>query len=201
MANPNAPNGFVPYKHAFGGVSGRMEEYKLSTAYSTALYLGDAVKTGGAGELNPAAAGDQIVGVFAGVKYIASDGSVVFKRNWVASTAEQSGTVIKAMIWADPGQLFSVQSAGSMTDSDVGQWVDVSTGTAGSALTGISGMQTSADGGSESTFRIVEVFGVRQQVPCRNAAGNPDVYATGTNARVIVKIMKHELLGVATTEV
>jgi hypothetical protein len=41
-------------------------------------------------------------------------------------------------------------------------------------------------------------------VPVRhasNAAGNPDVYATGTNARVIVKIMKHELLGVATTEV
>jgi hypothetical protein len=88
-----------------------------------------------------------------------------------------------------------------MTAADIGQWCDVDTSVGGSALTGISGQMTSATGGSESTFRIMDVIGTRHQMPCRNAAGNPDFFATGTNARVIVKIMKHVALGVATTEV
>lgn len=201
MANPNAPTGFVPCKHASGGASSRTNEYPLSTGYSTALYMGDAVKTDGSGNIVIAGAGDQIRGVFAGVNYFFADGSVVFRRYWPASTTELTGSIIRAEVWDDPNQLFEVQSAGSMTAADIGQWVDLSTATGGSASTGISGMQSSADGGSESTFVIVDVYGTRQKKPCRNAAGNPDFYATGTNARVIVKILKHELGMVATTEI
>lgn len=201
MANPNAPNGFVPVKHVSGGASSRTNEYTLSTGYSTSLFLGDAVKTDGSGNINVAAAGDQIRGVFAGVNYYFADGSVVFRRYWPASTTELSGSIIRCLVWDDPNQLFEVQSVGSMTAADIGQWVDVSTGTAGNTSTGISGMQTSADGGSESTFSVVDVLGTRQKKPCRNAAGNQDIYATGTNARIYVKIMKHELGMVATTEI
>lgn len=201
MANPNAPNGFVPVKHASGGASGRTNEYPLSTGYSTSLFLGDAVKTDGSGNIVIAGAGDQIRGVFAGVNYYFADGSVVFRRYWPASTTELSGSIIRALVWDDPNQLFEVQSAGSITAADIGQWVDLSTATAGNTLTGISGMQTSADGGSEVTFAVVDVLGVRHKKPCRNAAGNQDFYATGTNARIIVKVMKHDLASVATVEV
>jgi hypothetical protein len=201
MANPNAPFGFRLWRHGAGGTGGRTTEYALSTGYSTALYQGDLVKLDGSGAVNIAAAGDQVVGVFGGVNYIFTDGSVQFRRNWTASTTEKSGTIIRAIVFDDPMQLFLAQSTGSMTAADIGQWVDVDTGTAGSSLTGISGQQTSADGGSESTFRVMDVIGLRHNMPCRNSAGNPDFFATGTNALVVVKIMKHTNFGVATTEV
>ena len=133
MANPNAPFSFRPWHHLSGGASARVHEYPLSTGYSTALYLGDLVKTDGSNNIVIAAAGDQVRGVFAGVKYIASDGSFVFKKNWVASTTEQSGSIIKALVWDDPNQAFLAQSVGSMTNADVGQFVNVDTSTAGTA--------------------------------------------------------------------
>lgn len=201
MANPDAPFGFRPWKHGSGGTPGRLTEYTLSTAYNTALYQGDLVKTDGGGNLNIAAAGNQVVGVFWGVNYYAADGSVIFKKNWTASTAEQSGTIIKALVFDDPQQLFLAQSDGTMTAADIGQFCDVDTSQSGSAITGVSAQQTSATGGSETTFKIVDVIGARHQMPCRNGAGNPDFYATGLNALVVVRAVKHEHNGVATTEV
>jgi hypothetical protein len=201
MANPNAPFGFRPWRHNSGGVAGRLNEYPLSTAYATSLFQGDAVLLSASGDVNIATAGAQLAGIFWGVNYIASDGSVQFRRNWTGATAEKTGTIIRALVYDDPNMLFIAQSVGSMTAADIGQWCDISTGTAGSALTGISGQQTSATGGSETQFRIMDVVGARHQMPCRNAAGNPDIFATGTNARVIVKIMQHIGTGIATVEV
>lgn len=202
MANPNASFGFKPWRHASGGVNGRENEYLLSTAYATSLFYGDLVKTDGSGNLVIAAAGDQVRGVFAGVKFIQSDGSVKFSKNWIGGTTEKSGTIIRALCFDDPMQLFLVQAVGSMTAADVGQFVDVDTSVAGNSTTGISGQQISNDGGSETTFAVVDVIDAKRHgLPCRNAAGNPDFYATGTNALVIVKIMKHELGAVATTEI
>lgn len=201
MANPNAPFGFKPWRHVSGGTPGRLNEYTLPTAYNTALFKGDLVKTNGAGALNIAAAGDQVVGVFWGVKYVAADGSVVHKNNWIASTAEKAGTTIVALVYDDPNMLFLAQSAGSMTSADIGQFCDVNTGTAGDAATGWSRQQTSATGGSESTFKIVDVVGPRHNIPCRNDVGNQDLYGTGTNALVVVKIAKHELGAIAVAEI
>jgi hypothetical protein len=198
MANPNAPFGFRPHNHLSGGTPERLSEYTLSTAYATALYQGDLVKTDGSGNVVIGTAGDAAIGVFWGVKYIASDGSVVFRKNWIAATPELTGTTITALVYDDPNQLFLAQSVGSMTAADVGQLCDVSTATGGSAATGVSGQQTSATGGSEDNFKIVKVISVRDEMPCRNAAGNPDFYATGTNALVVVKIANHELGGALT---
>lgn len=197
MANPNAPFGFRSVMHGAGGTPGRGNEYTLSTAYATSLFEGDAVKTDGSGNIVIAAAGDAIIGIFRGVEWIGSDGSVKFDNNWVGATAEQSGSVIRALVYDDPNMLFEVQSAGSMTAADIGQFCDVSTGTAGSALTGKSGQQSSTTGSTESQFVIVDVVQARHNRPCRNAAGNQDVYAAGTNAIVVVKPAKHERGGSA----
>jgi len=201
MANPDAPFGFRPFKHGSGGTDGRTTEYTLSTAYNTSLFYGDLVKTDGSGNINIAGAGDQVVGVFAGVNYIAADGSVTYKKNWVASTAEQSGTIIRALVWDDPQQLFLAQSDGSMTAADIGRFCDVDTSQTGSTLTGYSKQQTSTTASTETTFKIVDVIGARHMLPCRNAAGNQDIYATGTNALVVVRAVKHENASIATTEV
>ncbi len=197
MANQDAPFGFRPSGHASGGSPSRVgaRKYRLSTAYGTALFWGDVVKTDGGGNVVIASAGDAIAGVFMGVDYIASDGSVKYAKNWVASTAEQSGTVINAYVHDDPNAIYEVQSNGSMTRADIGQLVNIDTSTAGSASTGISGQQTSASGGSESQFVVMDVI---EDKPVRNAAGNHVLTATGTNAIIKVKPAKHEMGGAAT---
>ncbi len=202
MANPDAPFGFKPWRHGGGGCVARCNEYTLSTAYGTSLFHGDLVKTDGGGNLNIAAAGDQVVGVFVGVRWVASDGSYRFANMWTASTAEKSGTVIYAEVWDDPQQLFLAQSDGSMTAADIGQFCDVDTSQSGDTATGKSRQQTSATGGSETTFKIVDVIdAAKHNMPCRNAAGNQDVFATGANALVVVRAVKHEHASIATAEV
>lgn len=196
MANPNAPFGFRPFKHGVG-VGGRLNEYQLSSAYGTALYQGDVVKSDGSGYLAKAAATDAILGVFWGVRYTATDGSVVFKRNWVASTATQSGSLIFALVYDDPLQEYLVQSVGTTALTDQADFTNLNTGTAGNATTGISAMMAAATTGSLVQWRISKVITANDKMPCRNAAGNPDFYDVGANGLLVVRAVKHEALGSA----
>lgn len=206
MANPNAPFGFKVYNASGGGAPNRLEEGSLVAAYGTALYTGDALTLAADGTLAVASAGGAIIGIFDGVEYTEPDGSFRQRSYWPASTATKSGTPIRVKYIPAEGHTFYAQSAGSMTLADVGQWVDISTGTAGSAATGRSGMQTSATGGSEASFAIIGVLGAApydgdRSRPCRNAAGGQDMYTTGTNACVVVKVAKQVGGQVAAVEV
>src|SRR4051812_7421763 len=133
MANPDASFGFRPWKTGGGGIGGRLNTYTLASAYGTNLFYGDTVKTTGTGLGGKANIGistsntDQICGIFAGVKYTAADGSFVFKKNWVASTAEKTGTLIEALVWDDPAQLFVAQCDGTTVQTDIGAWCGVVT--------------------------------------------------------------------------
>lgn len=200
MANPDTPFGFRPWKHVSGGTPGRLSEYTISTAYNTSLFKGDLVKRDGSGNVVIGTAGDPAVGIFWGCKYIASDGSVQHKNSWTADTAEQSGTTITALVYDDPNMLFLVQSDGTMTAADIGTYCDVVTSVSGDTATGWSRQQTGTTASSEDNFKIVDVIGTRHKIPCRNAAGNQDFYATGLNALVVVKIINHENGSLAVTE-
>lgn len=194
MANPDAPFGFREYNHGGGGTPGRLEELRIATDYGTAIGFGDIVKTDGDGNVALATAGDAMIGVFKGCRYTAPDGSIIFKKNWVASTATQSGSVIYALVNTDPSIFLEAQSDGSMTRADVGQLCNLVAGTV-NATTGMSTMQTSATGGSESQFVVVDVI---EGKPVRGSDGYQTLLATGTNARVVVKPAKHERGGAAT---
>lgn len=201
MANPDAPFGFRPASHGGGGTPARtnsMRTYRLSTAYNTALFRGDAVKSDGSGNVVISTAGDALAGIFAGVEWIGSDGKPRWANSWTASTAEKSGTAIIAHVWDDPNMIFEAQSDGSMTRADVNQFCNAVYSVAGNATTGISGQQTSATGGSESQFVIVDVYDSTNSKPTVLANGTHGFLATGTNAVVKVKIAKHELAGSAT---
>jgi hypothetical protein len=206
MANPDAPFGFKVWNAGGGGTPNRLEEGSLVAAYATALYSGDALTLAADGTLAVATAGGAVIGIFDGVEYTATDGSLISKSYWAASTATKSGTKIRVKYIPVEGHIFYAQSEGSMTLADVGQWVDIDTSVAGSASTGRSGMQTSATGGSEVSFAIVGVLGAApydgdRSRPCRNAAGNPDMLTTGANAVVLVKVAKHVGGQVAAVEV
>jgi hypothetical protein len=206
MANPDARFGFRPYM-PMGGTPGRIGKYTLASAYGTALFQGDTVKTTGTGLYGRANVAistgntDQIVGVFAGVEYTAPDGSVVRKNNWVASTATKAGTPIWAFVHDDPTQLFIAQCDGTTVVTDIGAWAGVVTTHAGNATTGISGQEISTGQGSETTFKIVSLIDAQDGMPCRNDVGNQDLYQVGLNGLVVVRIVKHDLGAVAATEV
>jgi hypothetical protein len=206
MANPDASFGFRPYM-PMGGYPGRIGKYTLSSAYNTALFQGDLVKSSGTGSFGRANVNistgntDQILGVFHGVEYTAPDGSFVRSKNWTASTATKSGTPIWAYVYDDPNMLFIAQCDGTTVVTDIGAWAGVVTTNAGNATTGISGQEISTGQGSETTFKIVRLIDAQDMMPCRNSDGNQDFFAVGANGLVVVRAIKHELAPVATVEV
>lgn len=190
MANPDAPFGFMPYKHGNGGTGGRTNEYTLATAYGTNIFQGDLVKKAADGSIQLAGEGEEFVGVFWGVTWIATDGSVKYSNHWTASTAEKSGTEIRATVFDDPGQLFLVQATGTINEADKGQLADMDNAQAGDATTGKSG-QAIVTGGSEGGFVIVDVLHDRHQFPIRLANGNQGIAQEGANAYCVVRPVEH----------
>ena len=82
MSNLNAANGFTPLRHLTGGVI-RANEYPILSAYAANIASGDLVTLGANGTVIRGTAGGVALGVFYGVEYIATDGSVKFlNHNW-----------------------------------------------------------------------------------------------------------------------
>ena len=79
MANVDAPNGAKPVRHLTGGQI-RAREWKIASGSSTSIFTGDFVKLLSTGYIDVAAAGNRLLGVFAGVKYTASDGTPTFSK-------------------------------------------------------------------------------------------------------------------------
>ena len=191
MANDTSKFGFKPWK-SIGGTAGRTNEYTLATAYGTAIFQGDLVTMLADGSIGVAAEGGEFCGVFAGVRWIGTDGSVNYSNNWVASTAEKSGTEIVALVYDDPHQLFLVRATATISEADKGQLADMDDATAGNATSGISG-QAIVTGGAEGGFQIVDVLHNRHKYPVRLANGNQGFAQEGLNSYVVVRPLEHQL--------
>lgn len=178
MANTDAPRGAWPVKHMSGGTI-RANEYPIASGYSTNIFKGDFVKLVAGGGIEAAAAGDRLLGVFQGVQYTASDGEVIFKKYWPASTVTSDAV---AYVYDDKNIVYGIQQAtgGSVAAADVGQIGDHVAGT-GSTLTGMSGHELSA------TLTASVAAGLRVLGKLENP-GN--VY--GEHCDVLVQIYEHE---------
>jgi len=165
MANTLAPYGFLPV----GTISGATPNFRLSrrliaSTYATAIYTGDVVQpvissaTGYIVQWASGAATTQVAGVFQGCKYLSlSQGRTVWSPYWPGSDA--NGDVI-AYVIDSPDALFQVQSgtASAVTQANVNQNATITTATAGSTLTGRSGMALSTIGTTNTyAFTIVDV--------------------------------------------
>ncbi|MBA3776401.1 MAG: hypothetical protein H0X11_08160 [Betaproteobacteria bacterium] len=193
MANPDAPFGFRVVRSRSGGPSNQTNEYRIASAYGTALATGDAVTLDTSGQVNIAAAGGAIVGIFQGCRYTTASGSVIHGPAWPASTVSADAV---ALVADDPGLVLEVQSDGSMTSADIGQLVNIDTSQSANTTNGTSRMQTSASGGAENQFRVYGVYGNGSlSKPVRDSAGNQALLATGTNAVIHVTIANHVMSG------
>ena len=179
MANLDAPSGARPFRHLSGGMI-RASEYKIASGTSSNIFTGDFVKLLSTGYIDVASAGNRILGVFAGVKYTASDGEVVYKKYFPTGTTTLASADVTAYVYDDPNITYRIQSAGSADFTDIGNLADHVAGS-GSTTTGQSGHEVSGTTGTGTAgLRILRLI------------DDPDNSA-GTNGELEVVIYEHEL--------
>ena len=179
MANLDAPSGARPFRHLSGGMI-RASEYKIASGTSSNIFTGDFVKLLATGYIYVASAGNRILGVFAGVKYTASDGEVVYKKYFPTGTTTLASADVTAYVYDDPNITNRIQSAGSADFADIGNLADHVAGS-GSTTTGQSGHEVSGTTGTGTAgLRILRLI------------DDPDNSA-GTNGELEVAIYEHEL--------
>ena len=159
MANVDAPNGAKPVRHLTGGVI-RAREWKIigDGNASSNIFTGDFVKLQSSGYITVAAAGDRLLGVFAGCKYTASDGTPKFAKYWPASTTTLGSADVTAYVYDDPNIVFAIQGDGTDAFTQVGNLANV-LATAGSTTTGQSKMELDTDniGTGTANLRILGI--------------------------------------------
>jgi len=159
MANVDAPNGAKPVRHLTGGVI-RAREWKIigDGNASSNIFTGDFVKLQSSGYITVAAAGDRLLGVFAGCKYTASDGTPKFAKYWPASTATLGSADVTAYVYDDPNIVFAIQGDGTDAFTQVGNLANIAV-TAGSTTTGQSKMELDTDniGTGTANLRILGI--------------------------------------------
>ena len=134
MANTDAPNGFTPAYHMYGGVI-RPARMRIASATDASIFSGDVV-TLSSGYVIQSTATTTPIGVFYGVYYTATDGSPTFSKVWTADTATLGGDDAEALVYSDPGIVYEAQfTAGTPAVSFIGSKYTLST-TAGSTVNG-----------------------------------------------------------------
>ena len=160
MANLDAPNGFVPVRHLNGGTVRYTGGYTIASGEASSIFQGDAVilhatPAGDGNNIDVAAAGGEIIGVFAGCQYTAANGDVVWSNQWVGGTTTKGSAPAEAFVYTDPSIVFSVQVDGTIANTDIGNFADLVAG-AGNASTGVSGFELSATtAGTIAQFQIL----------------------------------------------
>ena len=183
MANVDAAFGAKPVRHLTGGTV-RANEWKIigDGTSSTAIFTGDFVKLLSTGYIDAAAAGNRILGVFAGCNYTNSSGEQVFSKYYPASTTTQNSGDITALVYDDPNIVWAVQSSGSADFADIGNLANHVAG-AGSTTTGSSAHEI--DGTTDTGTAGLRILGLY----------NEPKNAYGTNGVLEAVIWEHELIG------
>lgn len=171
--------GLTPVRHVRGGVirMNNFMRYTIASAYATDLYVGDPVKLVAGGTIERAAAGDSLVGVFAGVQYKDTvSGEFKYAQRWPASTAASE---ITAMVWDDPDVLYRAeadQDTTALVFADIGLNVDIVVA-AGSDVTNRSGSSVDSNTEAVTNTIVLRFLGSAEDDEAFTAVGTPmDVY-------------------------
>lgn len=155
MANADRPRGFWPV-----GKLLRVGLYESGAA----VYPGDAVKLSSDGQIDPASAGDALLGV---------------------ALSYASGAGLEVMVADSPEQLFGVQADETEIDAqtDIGNNCDI-TATAGNSTYLVSRMELDSSTQTAAGSAQLQIMRIERR---------PD-NALGTNVDVIVRINEHQLV-------
>jgi len=196
MANSNGAFGLRPY-----GILGSapnstgLTEYRIASTNSNKIYKGMAViptADGVIDDLQAATGGTvSILGVFNGCEYVSSTtGETVFSNYWPGSGAD-SNFPVKAFVYDNPNQLFTIASSGSDANFDTeaeyqatvfanAQFAD---GNSGTDSTGISSATLNISTAADTATFPLRIVGIMDQ------AENSDFSVDGIP--MIVRINNH----------
>lgn len=107
MALTASPYGLVLRKHPTG--QSRANAYTIDAAYATAIGYGDPVALVTTGLLNIGTAGNDFIGVFAGVQYKDGTGKPTYSKNWPGAVS--GATDIVAYVYDDVDNIYEIQVA------------------------------------------------------------------------------------------
>lgn len=207
MPNTNAPFGFRPSRHVTG-TGHRLNKHKIPSGLAETFTIGDLMKSDGTGGIKKAAAGDAILGTFAGWQYDtqglssssyagSSNGQIPFFKTWVSGQTVPTGVTVVAWVHDDPFETFEVQTTSTVAEVDIGALIDLVDGTP-NQIFGASRQSVGAPGGGASQFRIEKI--VQKQVRIADANNNTTGWGLsgpGQYAILEVKCAKHERGGAA----
>jgi hypothetical protein len=167
MANVLAPFGFTPVRRLDGAAwTGNQSQYKIASNNNHHFYQGDVVQLLNTGYIDlQTASTNQVIGVFVGCEYLSTAGS---RRVWSNQFNGDTSVDVIAYVIDDPLCVFLAQTGGASGSaiplSAVGENIQITTTTAGSNFTGISGMAADENvlGTATTTlpFRVVGIPGL-----------------------------------------
>ena len=193
MANSNGAFGLRPVGIVGSGANTTgTTEYRIATTNSNAIFQGSPVIPLAAGVIDRvgAAAGGTVglVGVFYGCEYVSSTtGEVVFSNYWPGSGAD-SDFPVKAFVYDNPMQLFTIASDASLTDEATARAAtfanaNFSSGQSGSTTTGMSSAALAVSTIATTNTLNLRIMGIVDDVE------NADFAASGIG--VIVRLNNH----------
>ena len=181
MANVDRVNGLRPVKHLNGApFNGMVNRYYVPATDSTAIFVGDAVKSGGSADARgvpdvaQAAAGDTIRGIVVGIEPVTDE-----SLNFRAASTEAYVLVADA-----PDLVFEIQEdsvGAALAVTNVGQNADLIVA-AGDTTVGKSGMELDSSTAVGTTAQL-RILGLVQR----------EDNEIGDNAKWLVMINEHEL--------
>ena len=187
FGNVNAPSGFTPVKHGYGGVvrPNNAADYSIAGGLASNINRGSLVKPTGTGtNIDVVAAGaNPSLGAFHGVSFVDSNGDTQFRPRWLSGQTVQAGSVPEATVFDDPDLLYDAMVSGTagLANTNIGNTANVLIGT-GNATTGQSG-----DMVDQSTFSNSATNQQLQVQSLRLSTGN----TYGQYARALVSIFLH----------
>jgi hypothetical protein len=138
------------------GSTGNLHEFPIDPTNTTAIFRGDLVTlSGGYVEGVAGAAGDQVLGIFWGCRYVDDEGGITFKKTWngVAGSSDIQAHV--SVMPAGATMLVAVDPTEVYTAADVGTKKPAAAGSGGNALNGQSSMILGAAGATVATAPLV----------------------------------------------
>ena len=182
MANVDKAFGLRPLGNLSATGAQKQYGYEIADNQSGAIFQGDLV-TLYDGYVIKFVAGTHTaaLGVFNGCNYIdPTTGKPTWKNYYPGSVNITQGKII-ADVLDDPSQLFIIQADGSVAQANFGKNADVTTGSTGNTITGVSTMELSSSSIGKEYDKNLKLVGL-YDVP-----GN----TLGANVVVVVKINEH----------
>ena len=162
MPTENAPFGFMPIRTRSGAKQPQYEirEGAIPSGYGTAMYTNQMIKLVTGGTIQPAAAGDRVLGTFAGCEFVDSDGRVRVSSYWPASQTILTGTSVTVYYYSAQETVYRVQADGTLAITSVGDQADLSNATDANTTAGLSQQTLSttlAGAAGNAQFRILKL--------------------------------------------